>query len=193
MTCHNESVRQWLVGGGIIEGSLLEGRDGFPEGSGWSDRQCEGLLLVQNTRRGGVVDWTPPGGVIDHGEPMLEGLTREVKEETGLSVIEWSGPIYVISAEAPGLEWHLRVEVHRAAKVTGTLQVGKDPDGIVTHADLVSVDDCEDRLRGTHPWVREPLMHWLTEPWEDTRRYEYLVEGTDLANLQVTSTHSHEA
>lgn len=186
VTCHNESVRQWQVGGGIIEGSLLEGTEGLPSAA------CSGLLLVQNTRRGGLVDWTPPGGVIDEGEPLIDGLTREVREETGLSVTAWAGPLYVISATAPGLEWNLSVEVHRAAGVSGVLQTGFDPDGIVTHADLVSYEDCEDRLRGTHPWVREPLLHWLSEPWERTRRYEYLVEGTDLGNLRVTSSHSDD-
>ncbi len=174
----NESVQQWLVGGGIIEGSLLE-PDGEPA-----------LLLVQNTRRGGLVDWTPPGGVIDLGEPVVDGLTREVQEETGLSVQSWHGPLYVIEADAPGLGWHLRVEVHRAARLSGMLVVGADPDGIVTNADLVPLGDCATRLNDSHPWVREPLIHWLESPWENTRKYEYLVEGTNLRSLAVTSRYT---
>ena len=59
-------MRAWLVGGAIVEGP-------------------DGLLLVRNRRRNGALDWSPPGGVIDAGESVLEGLTREVEEETGLT------------------------------------------------------------------------------------------------------------
>ena len=61
-------MREWLVAGGLVERD--DGR----------------LLLVQNRRRDGSLDWTPPGGVIDHGETIHEGLAREVREETGLDV-----------------------------------------------------------------------------------------------------------
>lgn len=30
--------------------------------------------------------WEPPGGVLEHGEEILDGLVREVKEETGYTV-----------------------------------------------------------------------------------------------------------
>ena len=39
-------MRDWLVGGAVIEGPA-------------------GLLLVRNRRRDGSFDWSPPGGVID--------------------------------------------------------------------------------------------------------------------------------
>ena len=91
-------MRSWLVGGAVIEST-------------------QGLLLVQNRRRDGRLDWSPPGGVIDEGETLIEGLTREVAEETGLAVTSWSEPIYRIEALAPGLGWDLTVEVHRALVV----------------------------------------------------------------------------
>src|SRR3954469_26001945 len=67
-------VREWTVAGGLIQ----------------DDGQ---LLLVQNRRRNGALDWSPPGGVIEiaDGESLLDGLTREVEEETGLRVTEWIG------------------------------------------------------------------------------------------------------
>ena len=83
------------------------------------------------------MDWSPPGGVVDEGEELRGGLTREVREETGFAVRRWRGPAYYgIEAIAPDLDWHLRVEVHRAAEVDGDLTrdplAVDDPDGIVT-------------------------------------------------------------
>ncbi len=93
-------MRAWTVAGGLIES---DGR----------------LLLVQNQRRDGSLDWTTPGGVVDPGEELLEGLTREVEEETGLTVSGWEGPLWIVEAEAPDMGWTLVVEVHRAVGFEG--------------------------------------------------------------------------
>jgi 8-oxo-dGTP diphosphatase len=145
----------------------------------------EGVLLVANRRRNGEIDWTTPGGVVDPGESVLEGLTREVLEETGLTVHSWEGPLYEIETVAPDLGWHLRVEVHRALEVTGDLVVD-DPDGIVVDACWVPGGDCAPRLVASHPWVREPLSAWIGERWEGSRSYRYRVTGTDMRSLEVT-------
>jgi len=159
-------MHEWLVGGGVIEGP-------------------GGVLLVQNRRRGGRVDWSPPGGVIDAGETLIEGLTREVLEETGFAVTEWDGPVYEILAEAPDLGWRLRVEAYRAVTFTGELVVD-DPDGIVVDACFTPAHGCDDLLAQAPQWVREPLVEWLADRWETSRAYRYRVEGTDLATLAVT-------
>jgi 8-oxo-dGTP diphosphatase len=159
-------VRAWLVGGAVIETG-------------------DKVLLVQNQRRGGVVDWSPPGGVIDEDEALLDGLTREVAEETGLRVGSWEGPLYEIEADAPGLGWTLRVEAHRAVDVSGDLALA-DPDGIVVDACYVPCADCDEHLAGAHPWVREPLAAWLAERWVGTRRFRYRIDGDDVRHLQIT-------
>ncbi len=158
-------MRRWLVGGAVIEGA-------------------DGVLLVQNRRRDGRVDWSPPGGVIDDGETLVEGLTREVAEETGLTVARWSEPIYRIEAVAPGLGWDLTVEVRRAVEVAGELVVA-DPDGIVVDARYVHVDACAGHLAGAPPWVRDPLADWLADRFEEARTFRYRIDGTDLAGLEV--------
>lgn len=159
-------MREWLVGGALILGP-------------------EGLLMVQNKRRNGRVDWSPPGGVIDEGEDLIEGLTREVREETGLTVSSWLGPVYRLETTAPGLGWHMRFEAHLALDVAGELVID-DPDGIVVDAAWVEFDRCGAHLDGTHPWVREPLVEWLVERWEDGRSFGYHVEGAHPGELVVT-------
>lgn len=161
------AVKRWLVAGAVIEGP-------------------QGVLLVANRRRNGSVDWSTPGGVIDEGEGVLEGLEREVAEETGLVVSRWDGLLYRIEVEAPDLGWHLRAEVHRAAAVEGSL-VLDDPDGIVFDASYVALGECDDRLAKAHPWVREPLSAWLGQRWLVERSFRYHVAGSDLASLTVST------
>jgi 8-oxo-dGTP diphosphatase len=159
-------VRQWLVGSALIESE-------------------DGLLLVANRRRDGNVDWSPPGGVIDEGESLLDGLTREVEEETGLRVTDWAGPVYRLEAEAEEAGWHMRVEVHRAVAYTGLLRV-EDPDGIVVDARFVPTDECSAVLASTWQLIHEPLGEWVAEPWDGERHYRYRVDGTIRASMVIT-------
>jgi 8-oxo-dGTP diphosphatase len=159
-------MREWLVGGGLILGR-------------------DGLLLVRNRRRNGDHDWSPPGGVIDEGESLLDGLTREVREETGVVVTRWRGPVYRVEVLAPDLGWHLRVEAHEAVEFDGEVRVD-DPDGIVVEAAYVDPAACADHLAGCHPWVAEPLGAWLAERWQEPRTFRYLVRGVDASQAVVT-------
>ena len=169
-------MRDWVVGGAVIETSVLsEQEPDLPAG----------VLLVENVRHNGTSDWTPPGGVIDPGEEIVTGLTREVFEETGLTVARWSGPLYEIVAEAPDLGWRLRVEVHRAELVSGVVAVGDDPDGIVVAADWVGPGACEQRLCDAHPWVREPLIEWMNERFVPSRTFRYRVRGDRPGDLSI--------
>jgi ADP-ribose pyrophosphatase YjhB (NUDIX family) len=161
-------IREWTVAGGLLETS-------------------EGVLLVRNQRRGGFEDWSTPGGVIDDADvDLLSGLTREVEEETGLRVTEWSGPLYEVHANAPDMGWRMRCEVHLAVAFDGTLTVS-DPDGIVVEALFVPTAECVDRLASCAPWVREPLAAWLTERWSpgDPRGFHYDVHGASRESLRV--------
>ena len=158
-------MRNWTVGGALVESP-------------------SGLLLVQNLRRGGVLDWSPPGGVIDHGESIVAGLTREVHEETGLIVTAWEGPIYTINAHAEGLGWTLRVEAHRAVAFEGDMRLA-DPDGIVVDARFATVDECHHHLADARRWVKEPLLAWLVDPWDGHRNFDYRIDGDDVGSIEV--------
>lgn len=160
-------MRAWTVASGLIESE-------------------QGLLLVRNRRRNGRHDWSTPGGVIEvhEGETVLDGLTREVYEETGVTVKEWEGPVYRVEATAEGLGWRLRVEVHRAVTFEGDLQPA-DPDGIVVDARYVALDLCAAQLESNSLWVREPLGAWLGERWTGARSYRYRVDGTTRDEITV--------
>jgi 8-oxo-dGTP diphosphatase len=159
-------MRNWTVAGGLLEGP-------------------DGLLLVRNRRRNGSLDWSPPGGVVDDGEALLEGLTREVAEETGLRVLGWQGPVYEIDAVAEGLGWRLRVEAYVATAYEGVL-CPDDPDGIVVDARFVPFDACSVQLEGAWLSVHEPLGAWLAERWSEARSYRYRVEGDRRSPLSFT-------
>jgi ADP-ribose pyrophosphatase YjhB (NUDIX family) len=165
------AVREWTVAGALVE-------------------TPEGVLLVRNVRRGGFEDWSTPGGVIDDAdESLLAGLTREVQEETGLRVREWSDALYEVHAYAPDMGWRMRCEVHLALAFDGELHVD-DPDGIVVEAAFVPPDACGGHLADCATWVREPLEEWLRDRWAPGlgRGYHYEVRGTDRAAIAVVRT-----
>ena len=139
-------MRQWLVGGGLILGD-------------------DGLLLVRNRRRNGSHDWSPPGGVIDEGETLLDGLTREVAEETGLVVTAGRARSTRSRSRRPGLGWRLRVEAHLAVDYEGDC-ASTTPTASSSTPRFVDPGACAGHLDGGHPWVREPLAAWLAERWD---------------------------
>ncbi len=143
------------------------------------------MLLVRNRRRNDSVEWSTPGGVVDPGETMLEALGREVREETGICVENWEGPLYEITVDFADLGWRLRVEAHRAVDWNGEI-VLEDPDGIVDHADFYGPEECEGRLAHSPRWVREPLLEWCRQRPDRVLSYRYQVTGAAADALTVT-------
>jgi len=153
------------------------------------------LLLVQNQRRNGSLDWTTPGGVVDPGEQVLEALTREVSEETALTVSGWSSMFYAVEAEFARRHITLRAEVYRADVFSGSLMID-DPDNIVVDGSWVDVSEALILLDTSPRWVAEPLRHMIGSLFadEDPSRcappttpatWRYRVE-----EAQITETHA---
>ncbi len=153
----DDGLRHWLVAGGVIVNG-------------------DSVLLVKNLRQGGAVEWTTPGGVIDPGETAVEGLTREVEEETGLRVSQWAGPLYRVEVVAPDAGFVLRVEAHLGLAVEGQIVVD-DPDGIVIDAHYVERTLVASRLGDGQPWVVEPLLAHLHDGVIDGRTFRYHMTG----------------
>ena len=149
-----------------------------------------GVLLVRNRRRGGTEDWSTPGGVVDPEDAdLLSGLTREVVEETGLVVHEWSGPLYEVRAHAPDMGWVMRCEVYLAVAFSGELRI-EDPDGIVVEAAFVPPPQCDELLATGAPWASEPLAEWLQARWAPGSgvAFHYEVRGASREELRVVRT-----
>ncbi len=164
-------AREWTVVGGLLladrHGAAVDLVDTSVSGESAAEGILpERILLVANRRRGGALEWTPPGGVVDPGEAPIDALTREVIEETGLEVDGWTGPCYRVRVDFPDREMTLDVEVYRAVSWSGTIAID-DPDGIVEDARFVGTDEVQDLVTTAPPWVREPLGAWLAGPDRD--------------------------
>jgi 8-oxo-dGTP diphosphatase len=160
-------LRRWFVAGGIIE---VDGE----------------VLLVENLRRHGGTDWSPPGGVVESGEIAVEGLTREVAEETGLTVTRWTEAIYSVETVAADMGWHLSVQVFKAVEWSGDVIIGNDPDGIVVSALFLNAVGCAEKMAANGQWVREPLLTYLDERWDDHRVFSYELSGRERNSVVVT-------
>ena len=144
------------------------------------------LLLVENLRRGGRLDWSPPGGVVDAGESVLGALSREVVEETGLVVDSWSPLAYAIEVEFEA-RWVLRVEAYVANSWSGDVVID-DPDGIVQRAEFAATSGLARRLATSPPWVHEPIHAWVSAA--DALLHTYLVQPAEAGGYAVADRRS---
>ena len=163
-------MRNWVVGGALIP------RVGGVE--------LGGLVLVGNRRRDRTLEWTPPGGVIDRGESIRQGLEREVFEETGLTVSGWAELRYSVVVEAPQLGWRLRVEAWEAADVVGDVVLA-DPDGIVEEVRQAASPEALVLLASSPQWVHIPVGDWLNGVAHPTGSFHFRVIGTDRSTSRV--------
>ena len=148
------------------------------------------VLLVANKRNDGRIKWSLPGGSVHGAESLLERLEKEVSDETGIEVTNWSKEkIYTSLVKYRGTKNDLDrfTEVHQAGDWNWRDGKATNPE------DLLRFED-EERLgvvagffsnlppdgslvQNMRRYVSEPILDWLSLPWEGPRHYEYLVTG----------------
>lgn len=69
--------------------------------------------------------WTIPGGRINSDEPIKEGLKREIKEETGLTLTGEPHILYAQDIFRPHLNRHI-VRLTFLAEAKGTIDIDHD-------------------------------------------------------------------
>lgn len=81
------------------------------------------VLLIERGQPPGVGLWTVPGGKLEPGETLAQGVTRELREETGLTVEV--GP-FVCVVERIGDDHHFVILDYLARAIAGELAPGSD-------------------------------------------------------------------
>ncbi|HUQ04367.1 MAG TPA: NUDIX hydrolase [Kofleriaceae bacterium] len=81
------------------------------------------VLVVERGKPPAEGMWSVPGGRVEPGETLAEGVAREVREETGLDVEV--GPLIDVLERASG-DRHYQIHPHVARLTGGTLVAGSD-------------------------------------------------------------------
>ena len=158
---------------------------------------CTEVLLVANKRTDGRIKWSLPGGSVHGGESLLKRLVKEVGEETGIEVINWSEELIhtsLIKKRGTRNDHDLFVEVHQAVDWTwreGEATEATDPEDLLRFEDEERSGECLGAVAGffsdfspdgsivrnLRRYIREPILDWRSLGLERPRHYEYLVTG----------------
>jgi ADP-ribose pyrophosphatase YjhB (NUDIX family) len=90
------------------------------------------VLLVRRGREPLKGRWTLPGGVLEVGESLVEGVAREVMEETGLQVepIELVELLDRIHREESRVRYHYVIADYLCRVTGGELRAASDADEV---------------------------------------------------------------
>jgi ADP-ribose pyrophosphatase YjhB (NUDIX family) len=90
------------------------------------------VLLVRRGNEPLKGHWTLPGGMLELGESLTNGVIREVREETGLivEVIELIELLDGIHREETRVRYHYVIADYLCRVVSGQLQAASDADAV---------------------------------------------------------------
>jgi 8-oxo-dGTP diphosphatase len=119
-------------------------------------RRADTVLMVRHGAPGEVPYWSLPGGVLEDGELITEALARELREETGLELVDPGRlafivqvdnrrPVQIHESRGPGGGYLATVWTFDGGTFTGDVRPG-DPDELVLEAAFLPFDDAVGHL-----------------------------------------------
>jgi ADP-ribose pyrophosphatase YjhB (NUDIX family) len=90
------------------------------------------VLLVRRGNEPLKGHWSLPGGLLELGEPLTDGVVREVREETGLTVepIELIELLDRIHRQDERVRYHYVIADYLCRVVSGELKAASDADAV---------------------------------------------------------------
>ena len=125
-------------------------------------RQDDTVLLVRQQGAEDPADsWALPGGVVEEGELLTEALVREVREETGLEVLQVGPLAYLAQFDDPADDHQTMAFVFEVREWRGAAQPA-DPDKVILGLEFCALPDAISRLQAlSWPVMREPIVAYL--------------------------------
>jgi len=123
----------------------------------WNDR----ILLCRHEKPGREY-WLLPGGGVNSGESLVDGLRRELAEEVGIDErLPTEGPIAIVDSISPARSLATKHVVHIifAGDLTGqSLEQATSHDAAVRGHRLFSAEELEEIV--LHPPIQRFLQRW---------------------------------
>lgn len=134
-------------------------------------RDNDVLLVRQQTPDDAESHWALPGGLVEEGELIVEALGREVREETGLDIVDPGRLLYVMHFDnpnpqqvrehlGPGRGYQAVAHVFEVESWEGRVSA-RDPDGFVAEAGFMPLSDAIAELEKLPRMMGEPIAAYL--------------------------------
>ena len=133
------------------------------------------ILLVGNDYGRDELVWNLPGGAVDPGEDLIQAVSRELFEETGLTALEIGPLAWIVQAVLADMRPFIIGFSFEVTAWQGQVSVENEVDhGDVQQAKFVPFDDAvECMIEGN----RTALRDWLADPSDISRIYLSTPEG----------------